>query len=182
MKNLALLSALFLLLFYHPFGGFSQRKDLAVEIEQIDVDGYNQFFISKMNTELLSKAVLIQIGDGNSAFVKQIGLNSVSAKQEGILNSLNLIQSDFGGQFTLYQNGEMNDFKGELNGPNIEALISQNGNFNTINQQVSGDHLLYELIQEGEHNTISQSSNSLGSSDLKIYQRGNKMQLIIKSN
>ncbi|MGM0580533.1 MAG: hypothetical protein ACQETL_07630 [Bacteroidota bacterium] len=180
MKNLTLFSTLFLLLFYHSFGGFSQRKDLAVEIEQID--GYNHLFLNNMNTELLSKAVLIQIGDGNSAFVNQIGFNSVSAKQEGVLNSLNLIQSDFGGQFTLYQNGEMNNFKGELNGPNLEALVSQNGNFNTINQQVSGDHSLYELIQEGEHNTISQSSNRLGSTDLKIYQRGNKMQLIIKSN
>ncbi|WMN11011.1 hypothetical protein QYS49_36845 [Marivirga salinae] len=180
MKNLFITSAILLASLYIPYYGFSQEIGIAVDMEQID--GNNENLANLKNDEFINSAILVQLGDENSAFIKQAGLNTITAKQVGIQNSLYLIHSNFGGQFTLNQNGDLNHYNGELNGTHIEALITQNGNSNTINQQVSGDHLLYEIIQEGQHNSISHTSNKLSSSDLKIQQRGNKMQLIIKSN
>jgi len=180
MKKVIIISAVVVALSYIPYNGFTQRTDRAVDIEQID--GYDQLLLTLNHEELDSKSIVIQVGDQNSAFIKQVGLHTANIQQVGILNTSNLVQSGFGGQFTLYQYGELNQYNGELNGSNIEVLITQNGSLNTINQQVSGDHLLSEMVQEGRQNSISHISNSLRAPNLKIQQRGNNMQLIIKSN
>lgn len=174
MKNLFVIATIALLL-YNPISMVkAQNNDNAIDIEQINIENEQQ---NALNNEVS----LLQLGDENNAYIKQVGLHTTTVNQQGLNNSMYVLQNGLNGQFALSQTGNMNNYYGELNGDFIEVYITQDGNYNTVQQQISSNFAKSNIVQDGQYNSVIHTSTATDSPELNIQQRGNNMQLIIRS-
>ena len=106
--------------------------------------------------------------------------NAVITHQLGWHNMIFLQQSTAGGNLTIRQVGEANQYEGKITGNDIDIVITQQGELNVIDQSITSDQSGYTFRQEGNRNTIHHWADR-SSIPLQIHQAGNDMKLIIKN-
>jgi hypothetical protein len=128
-------------------------------------------------------AALLQTGESNQAYIQQISSSNsllTEISQDGYANMINLDQQ--GSNFAIYlrQEGNENEYVGEVDGLNATIDIYQHGNFNLINQAFGISDSKLTIIQEGDGHTLIQTKDVRNAVDMRITQKGEAGTIIIR--
>ncbi len=161
-----------------PFLAFSQITEADLSIFQ--QRAASEIWMTSVEIQQANALDIRQNGNGNRVFLIQVASNSDVIVQKGFSNLIYSRQFVSGGQATLTQDGDGNQYRGTTIGEEIELSILQQGSYNSIDQNMAGSHFRLEIKQDGSYNQIQHEADGPGT-PLKVYQRGNDMRIIIRS-
>jgi hypothetical protein len=128
---------------------------------------------------------LTQLGDGNTAQIKQVGdfvsqAQLIRALQEGNANTISMVNNGSSIRTDVYQKGTANQYNAIILGQSNTSLIIQNGNNNIVTQQLNNSSgIRTEFIQNGDNNAVQQSLENIQNQQFKLIQNGNGLRAII---